>query len=382
LLKFKKKVGNKMKKISLELQWAVGKKTGVGWYIYNIVKELSKSDRNDYIAEFINFMGRHDVKSQIDYDIKIKQNKMLTYTMYNFLTKKLNIRHNLIFGTKSDIYHFFNFTIPKNIKGKVINTIYDTVFISAPETMGDRKELEEYKYGAQKSDLIITISESAKNDIIKNLGVTEDKIEIVHPGIDLENYSQKYEKEELERIRKKYNLPSEYILYLGTIEPRKNIERIIKAFIKYKEKVDDDLKFVIVGKKGWKYENIMKLIESMGTDIIITGYIDEEDKIPIYKLAQFFTFPSLYEGFGMPVLEAMAAGVPVVTSNVSSLPEVAGDAAILVNPLNEDEIFEAYKKIRNDSNYREEMILKGYEQAKKYQWKKSVEVLEKVYEKM
>jgi len=382
LLKFKKKVGNKMKKISLELQWAVGKKTGVGWYIYNIVKELSKSDRNDYIAEFINFMGRHDVKGQIDYDIKIKQNKMLTYTMYNFLTKKLNIRHNLIFGTKSDIYHFFNFTIPKNIKGKVINTIYDTVFISAPETMGDRKELEEYKYGAQKSDLIITISESAKNDIIKNLGVNEDKIEIVHPGIDLENYSQKYEKEELERIRKKYNLPSEYILYLGTIEPRKNIERIIKAFIKYKEKVDDNLKFVIVGKKGWKYENIMKLIESMGTDIIITGYIDEEDKIPIYKLAQFFAFPSLYEGFGMPVLEAMAAGVPVVTSNVSSLPEVAGDAAILVDPLSEDEIFEAYKKIRSDSNYREEMIQKGYEQAKKYQWKYSAKKLEEIYDKI
>jgi len=382
LLKFKKKVGNKMKKISLELQWAVGKKTGVGWYIYNIVKELSKSDRNDYIAEFINFMGRHDVKGQIDYDIKIKQNKMLTYTMYNFLTKKLNIRHNLIFGTKSDIYHFFNFTIPKNIKGKVINTIYDTVFISAPETMGDRKELEEYKYGAQKSDLIITISESAKNDIIKNLGVNEDKIEIVHPGIDLENYSQKYKKEELERIRKKYNLPSEYILYLGTIEPRKNIERIIKAFIKYKEKVDDDLKFVIVGKKGWKYENIMKLIESMGTDIIITGYIDEEDKIPIYKLAQFFAFPSLYEGFGMPVLEAMAAGVPVVTSNVSSLPEVAGDAAILVDPLSEDEIFEAYKKIRSDSNYREEMIQKGYEQAKKYQWKYSAKKLEEIYDKI
>ena len=371
-----------MKKISLELQWAVGKKTGVGWYIYNIVKELSKSDRNDYIAEFINFMGRHDVKGQIDYDIKIKQNKMLTYTMYNFLTKKLNIRHNLIFGTKSDIYHFFNFTIPKNIKGKVINTIYDTVFISAPETMGDRKELEEYKYGAQKSDLIITISESAKNDIIKNLGVNEDKIEIVHPGIDLENYSQKYEKEELERIRKKYNLPSEYILYLGTIEPRKNIERIIKAFIKYKEKVDDNLKFVIVGKKGWKYENIMKLIESMGTDIIITGYIDEEDKIPIYKLAQFFAFPSLYEGFGMPVLEAMAAGVPVVTSNVSSLPEVAGDAAILVDPLSEDEIFEAYKKIRSDSNYREEMIQKGYEQAKKYQWKYSAKKLEEIYDKI
>ena len=345
-----------MKKISLELQWAVGKKTGVGWYIYNIVKELSKSDKNDYIAEFINFMGRHDVKSQIDYDIKIKQNKLLTYTMYNFLTKKMNISHNLIFGTKSDIYHFFNFTIPKNIKGKVIVTIYDTVFFSAPETMGDMKAISEYKYAAERSDLILTISESAKSDIIKHFNVDEKKIEIVTPGIDF--------------------------LYLGTIEPRKNIERTIKAFIKYKKEIKDDLKFVIVGGKGWKYDNIMKLIESMGTDIILTGYIDEEDKIPIYKLAQIFAFPSLYEGFGMPVLEAMAAGVPVVTSNVSSLPEVAGDAAILVDPLNEDEIFEAYKKILSDKKLQLEMIEKGLEQAKKFEWKESAKVLEQIYEKM
>lgn len=381
-LKFKKKVGNKMKKISLELQWAVGKKTGVGWYIYNIVKELSKSDKNDYIAEFINFMGRHDVKSQIDYDIKIKQNKLLTYTMYNFLTKKMNISHNLILGTKSDIYHFFNFTIPKNIKGKVIVTIYDTVFFSAPETMGDMKAISEYKYAAERSDLILTISESAKSDIIKHFNVDEKKIEIVTPGIDLEKYLHNYTDIELENVRKKYKLPENYILYLGTIEPRKNIERTIKAFIKYKKEVKDDLKFVIVGGKGWKYDNIMKLIESMGTDIILTGYIDEEDKIPIYKLAQIFAFPSLYEGFGMPVLEAMAAGVPVITSNVSSLPEVAGDAAILVNPLNEDEIFEAYKKILSDKKLQLEMIEKGLEQAKKFEWKESAKVLEQIYEKM
>lgn len=381
-LKFKKKVGNKMKKISLELQWAVGKKTGVGWYIYNIVKELSKSDKNDYIAEFINFMGRHDVKSQIDYDIKIKQNKLLTYTMYNFLTKKMNISHNLILGTKSDIYHFFNFTIPKNIKGKVIVTIYDTVFFSAPETMGDMKAISEYKYAAERSDLILTISESAKSDIIKHFNVDEKKIEIVTPGIDLEKYLHNYTDMELENVRKKYKLPENYILYLGTIEPRKNIERTIKAFIKYKKEVKDDLKFVIVGGKGWKYDNIMKLIESMGTDIILTGYIDEEDKIPIYKLAQIFAFPSLYEGFGMPVLEAMAAGVPVITSNVSSLPEVAGDAAILVNPLNEDEIFEAYKKILSDKKLQLEMIEKGLEQAKKFEWKESAKVLEQIYGKM
>ena len=371
-----------MKKISLEVQWAVGKKTGVGWYIFNIVKGLVQNNKNDYTAEFINFMNRHNVKEQINYDVKIKQNKFIPYKVYDILTQKLKISHNFLLGTKSDIYHFFNFTIPKNIKGKVIITIYDTVFFSAPETMGDMKAISEYKYAAERSDLIITISESAKSDIIKHFNVDEKKIQIVTPGIDLQKYSYNYTDIELENVRKKYDLPQNYILYLGTIEPRKNIERIVKAFKNYKKEVKDDLKLVIVGNKGWKYDNIMKLIESMGTDIIITGYIDEEDKIPIYKLAQFFVFPSLYEGFGMPVLEAMAAGVPVVTSNVSSLPEVAGDAAILVDPLNEDEIFEAYKKIRSDSNYREEMIQKGYEQAKKYQWKYSAKKLEEIYDKI
>lgn len=370
------------KKISLEIQWAVGPKTGVGWYIFNIVKGLVQNNKNDYTGEFINFMNRHNVKEQINYNIKIKQNKLIPYKIYNILTQKLKISHNFLLGTKSDIYHFFNFTIPKNIKGKIIITIYDTVFFTVPETMGDMKTISEYRYAAEKSDLIITISESAKSDIIKHFNVSEEKIKIVTPGIDLQKYSHKYSKSELENIRKKYNLPQNYILYLGTIEPRKNIERIVKSFKRYKQEINDDLKLVIVGKKGWKYDNIMKLIESMGTDIIITGYIDEEDKVPIYKLAQIFVFPSLYEGFGMPILEAMASGTPVITSNISSMPEVAGNAGILVDPFDENEIFGAYKKILSDKKLKKEMVQRGLEQAKKFEWKKSVEILEKIYEEI
>ena len=370
------------KKISLEIQWAVGPKTGVGWYIFNIVKGLVQNNKNDYTGEFINFMNRHNVKEQINYNIKIKQNKLIPYKIYNILTQKLKISHNFLLGTKSDIYHFFNFTIPKNIKGKIIITIYDTVFFTVPETMGDMKTISEYRYAAEKSDLIITISESAKSDIIKHFNVSEEKIKIVTRGIDLQKYSHKYSKSELENIRKKYNLPQNYILYLGTIEPRKNIERIVKSFKRYKQEINDDLKLVIVGKKGWKYDNIMKLIESMGTDIIITGYIDEEDKVPIYKLSQIFVFPSLYEGFGMPILEAMASGTPVITSNISSMPEVAGNAGILVDPFDENEIFGAYKKILSDEKLKKEMVQRGLEQAKKFEWKKSVEILEKIYEEI
>lgn len=138
----------------------------------------------------------------------------------------------------------------------------------------------------------------------------------------------------------------------------------MKAFKKYKKEINDDLKLVIVGRKGWKYDNIMKLIESMGTDIIITGYIDEEDKVPIYKLAQIFVFPSLYEGFGMPILEAMASKTPVITSNISSMPEVAGNAGILVDPFNENEIFEAYKKILSDDELKKKWCKKDWNRQK------------------
>ena len=371
-----------MKKISLELQWAIGKKTGVGWYIYNIVRELNKSRKNEYVAEFVNFLNKYDARKEINCDIEIKENKLMPYKIYNFLTKKLNISHNLIFGTKSDIYHFFNFTIPKNIKGKVINTIYDTVFISAPETMGDRKTLKEYKYGAQKSDLIITISESAKKDIVDHLKVPKEKIKIIYPGIDFEKYSREIEKNKLRKIRKKYKLPKKYILYLGTIEPRKNIVRIINSFLEYRNLTKSDIKLVIAGGKGWKYEKIMKLVEQNKENIVLTGYIEEEDKISLYKMAEIFVFPSLYEGFGMPVLEAMACGVPVITSNVSSLPEVAGKAAILVNPLKVEEMTDAYSKILSNEEFRKKMIEEGIEQSKKFQWKESARKLEKIYEEL
>lgn len=371
-----------MKKISLEIQWAVGQKTGIGWYIYNITKELQKNNKNNYIGEFINFNKKYDVKKELDFDINLKENRIMPYKVYSFLTQKLKINHNLLLGTKSEIYHFFNFIIPKNIKGKVINTIHDTVFLSAPETMGHRKKIEDYRYGAEKSDLIITISESAKKDIIKNLNVPEKKIRIVTPGIDLKSYSKQITFEERKKIREKYKLPSDYILYLGTLEPRKNIERIIRSFLEYKKMSNTNIKLVLAGGKGWKYEKIMNLVNQNSKNIIITGYIDEKDKIAFYKMAKIFVFPSLYEGFGIPVLEAMACGVPVITSNVSSLPEVGGDAALLVNPLDEKEIMLGYQKILTDDILREKMIQKGFEQAKKFQWKESAKQLEKIYEEL
>ena len=182
-------------------------------------------------------------------------------------------------------------------------------------------------------------------------------------------------------LKKKYSLPENYLLYLGTIEPRKNLVNVLKAFAKFKEK-DKKMKLVISGKLGWKSENIPELIENLGIkdDIIFTGYVDENDKVLIYKLAQIFLFPSIYEGFGMPILEAMAAGIPVITSNCSSMPEVVGEAGILINPNSYDEISNAIENIINeDDKSLQKRITLGIERSRNFTWEKSSKQLEKIY---
>ena len=220
---------------------------------------------------------------------------------------------------------------------------------------------------------------------MKYLDVSEDKIRIVSPGIDLNKYSKNY-LEEKNRVKIKYKLPENFILFLGALEPKKNIVNIIKGFEKYKEDFKDKkIKLIIAGGKGWKYEEIFETYENskIKEDIIFIGYIDEEDKIPLYKLSRLFIFPSLYEGFGMPVLEAMAAGTPVITSNISSLPEVVGDGAILINPYSIKEISNAINKILNgNEEFLKQMIIKGKEQSKKFTWAISVEKLEKIYKEL
>lgn len=370
-----------MKIISLELQKALGQKAGIGWYTYNIIKGLVSKNKNKYILEAFNFNRKYDI-GEIEIwkkEALIKQNI--------FFPKKIGeklsyvIPYNFLFNTNSEIYHFFNFTIPKKIKGKVIVTIHDMIYKVYPETT-EIKNLQNFhkkvKFAIENSDKIIAVSEATKKDILKYFNIQEKKIDIVSPGIYLEDYM----KDDNDDILSKYKLPNSYILYLGTLEPRKNIINIIKSFEKYKKENKSKIQLVLVGKKGWKYEKIFQAYEESPykEEIKILGYIDEKDKVLLYKNAKVFLYPSFYEGFGMPILEAMAAGTPVITSNISSLPEVAGNAAILVNPYDINEILDAMREVLNNEKLRKNMIALGFNQANKYTWEKSVEKLEKIYE--
>ncbi len=375
-------------RIAMELQPVLKNRSGIGWYTYNIIKAISKLDKSDeFVGCAFNFLGRHNIESIPDeLNISMDVCKVIPYGVYSRLWDFIPFKYNNLFRTKADIYHFFNFTVPEKIDGKIIVTVYDMVYKRFPETMSKanfRRLEKNLQRSVEVADIIITISENSKKEIIKYLNANEDKIRIVHVGVDALSFRREYKNNEIDLIKRKYSLPDKYILYLGTLEPRKNIESIIESFALYK-KYGGDLKLVIAGKKGWAYESIFRKVKncSLENEVIFTGYIDEPDKPCIYKMSSLFLFPSLYEGFGIPVIEAMAAGVPVITSNASSLPEAAGDAAVLVDPRDIKSIANSMLTIIDNKEYRKELVLKGFEQIKRYTWERSAEELLNIYSEL
>lgn len=291
---------------------------------------------------------------------------------------------------KIDIFlsptHYLPFT---TLKPSVI-AILDVSYLHFPELF-KKKDLYQLKiwgkYSIGKAKKIITISESSKSDIIKSYNVSEDKISVVYPGIKSEAQNpnsvtnSKVKMQSSKLLKEKFDIDKDYILFVGTLQPRKNISKLIEAFSMIKNK---DIKLVIVGKKGWMFEDILSapIKYEVSDRVKFLENVSEDDLPGFYKNAECFVLPSLYEGFGLPILEAMQYGCPVLTSNVSSLPEAGGDAAVYFDPQNVSDIKEKIEKVISDEKKRQEMIKKGYEQVKKFSWEKSarqtLEVLEKI----
>lgn len=327
--------------VSIELQPCLKNRSGIGIYTYELTKRLQEFEDIKFQGNLFNFFYRNNIEEDIP-ELSLNKNicSLFPYSIYRRVWRWVPIKYNSLFKNDADIYHFFNFIVPPRVKGKVITTVYDMTYKLYPETMDKRnlKRLnDDMEYSVNRADKIITITESSKNDIVKFLNVDHSKIEIVSCGVDYNNFNRTFSDNEKSIVRDKYNLPHNYILYMGTLEPRKNIESIVKAFSLFIAKnvlSNNNIKLVIAGKKGWMFESIFNIVSKLNLNdhVIFTDYVDEIDKPIIYNMAKLFVFPSLYEGFGIPVLEAMASSVPVITSNVSSLPEVSGEAAILVEP--------------------------------------------------
>lgn len=378
-------------KICLELQPYLKTKSGIGVYAYEISKHLEQINRDSIELQIFNFRSKVKMKMEL---LGLEANKdecrVMPYGVYRRIWHYLPISYNYLFKQQGDIYQFFDYIVPPRVKGKVVTTIHDMTYELYPETM-QKATLERIKkdinYSVERADKVITISESTKRDMISILKIPEQKIEIISPGVDFEKFNKPYTPLQMQYVRERYQLPENYILYMGTLEPRKNIESIIEAFALMKKESDSrvqEVKLVLAGKKGWLYESIFNKVRQLGieSEVVFTDFIEEEHKPILYQLAKAFVFPSIYEGFGIPVLEAMAASVPVITSNVSSLPEVAGDAALLVSPKDKEKIAESMYTLITDEDSREQLRVRGLKQAQKFSWKASAEKLYDIYEKL
>ena len=382
-------LGGERMKIALELQPCLKNKSGIGIYTYELAKRLQQYPDCQLVGEIFNFLNRNDITQDIGGIEFPKQIcTLLSYGIYRRLWHTLPIKYNSLFKETAQIHHFFNFIVPPRIEGKIINTIHDLTFLLYPETMSEanlKRITRDIEYSIKCSEKIVTISESSKKDLISKLHIPDQDIEVIYPGVDYEFYATTHTANDRARVRERYRLPNAYILYMGTLEPRKNIESIVKAFSLFREQSGQEMeqvKLVLAGKKGWMYESIFEQVKCLGLEdeVYFTDYVKEEDKPIIYSEAKLFVFPSLYEGFGIPPLEAMAASVPVIASNTSSLPEVMGDAGVMVEPKDVQAIASHMYDILNNDEYAKDLIEKGLQQAKKFNWDDSAQKLYELYQ--
>jgi glycosyltransferase involved in cell wall biosynthesis len=374
-------------------------RTGVGEYTYQLLDALFRIDtENQYFLFYNSFKDVSDVlpvwKQKNVYIIATKwPNKILNALLLVGFVKldKLIIKkvrqtftnHNAI--KQLDIFfspniHFIS--LSKKIKH--ILTIHDLSFYLYKQTYSWKRRLWHRCLRPKKqcilADNIITPSKHTRQDLIDKWQISNKKIAVLYPGVSDVFVQKEYTKEQKEALRKKYNLPQTYLLFLGTLEPRKNVRSLIDAF-QTGRFAGKGYTLVIAGAAGWKDANIHQaIINTQGVQYI--GYVDVVDKPLLYQLARVFVYPSVYEGFGIPVLESFVSGTPVVTSNRSSLPEVSDDAAYLINPDNSYDIVLALQRLLSNKDLCGTLKEKGFQRAGVFSWEKSAEDFHNILHKL
>jgi len=285
---------------------------------------------------------------------------------------------------KPDVFHAPHYVLPVAVRSRSVVTIHDCIHLMFPQYLPNRAA---YAYArgamwsaARKSDRILTVSEASKRDILHFFNVSPDKIVVVYNGID-ERFSIQPSIEEIARVRERFQLDHGFVLYAGTIKPHKNLVRLIEAFAALRKGEFEELKLLIIGDEISKLPALRRAVHShkLHKHVRFLGFLPDETLAALYRLAAVFVFPSLYEGFGLPPLEAMASGTPVVTSNVSSLPEVAGDAAILVDPYDVSSIVDGVRRVLTDPVLADELRQKGLARARDFSWERSVARTHDIY---
>lgn len=348
---------------------------GIGVYENKIIMELMKyKDLNCSGHVFYTRGLRKKNFKRFNFATKILY--LPARMAYNVHVEIFPIYMHQICHEKSDINLYLNHKLPRiKFDGKVITTIHDLIPLKTEvENVTVKNKFLAYVQDAVKrSDAILTVSNHSRNDIATYFHIPENKIHIIPNGVDFAEFNNPIDRAQRESVREKYQLPEKFILYFGSTRKHKNVDSILKAYARIPETIKETVHLVITNAN----EQLKQLAVDLGIQQFVrfVGQVEDTDKVAFYQLADLKIFVSFYEGFGIPIIEAMAAGTPVIASNVSSLPEVSADAALLVDPLDIDQLAEAMAKTLTDSELRQEMINKGLMNAQKYTWVNSAKKL-------
>jgi len=344
---------------------------GIGTYVRNLLRHLARQDSR---TEYVLLCREADiaVADRLGPNFRAVVERSPNYS----IREQLHVPWVLL-RERPDVFHSPHYVLPAVTRCRSVVTIHDTIHLAFPQYLPSRAAYAYAKASmwsaARRSDRILTVSQASKRDILHYFNVPDEKVVVVHNAID-ERFSMAPREEDVARVRDRFQLTQRFVLYVGNIKPHKNVVRLIAAFHALRRGELEDLKLLIIGDEISKHPALRRAVHEykLHKHVRFLGYLPDDTLAILYRLAAVFVFPSLSEGFGLPPLEAMASGTPVVTSNVSSLPEVAGDAAVLVDPYDVDSIVDGMRRVLIDPSFAADLRRRGLGRAREFSWERSV----------
>jgi glycosyltransferase involved in cell wall biosynthesis len=351
---------------------------GIGTYIRNLLRHLARIDREN---EYILLCRPEDraALAALGGNFRTVAETAGNYSIAEQVRIPLALRRERV-----ELFHAPHYVLPPLVRCRSVVTIHDCIHLMFPQYLPNRFALQyartSISLAARRATRVLTVSESSKRDILRFVDTEPEKIDVIYNAYD-ERFGVEPHEQEVIRVRERYQLNDEFVLYAGNVKPHKNLERLIEAFNIVRSRGLDHLKLVMIGDEISKYAALRRAVHQhrLHKYVRFLGYLPEETLAVMYRLAGVFVFPSLYEGFGLPPLEAMASGTPVVTSNVSSLPEVAGDAAVLVDPYDPISIADGIYRVLSDEGLRGSLRARGLARAQQFSWETSVRRVHAIY---
>jgi glycosyltransferase involved in cell wall biosynthesis len=354
---------------------------GIGTYVRNLLRYLARIDKN---TEYVLFCRADDCATieESGENFRAVPELARQYSIKEQLRIPLDLRRE-----KIDLFHAPHYVLPALIPCKAVVTIHDCIHLRFPQYLPSRLG---YAYArtsmwiaTHRSTRVLTVSEASKRDILKYFHVPQHKIDVIYNGID-ERFGETPSADEVLRVRERYQLNDPFVLYAGNIKPHKNLERLIEAFHLLRRNGHETVKLLIIGDEISKYATLRRAVHKykLHKHVRFFGFVPDKTLAVLYRLARVFVFPSLYEGFGLPPLEAMASGTPVITSNVSSLPEVVGEAALLIDPYEPAAIAQAMHRVLTEPSLREDLRRRGLLRVKDFSWERSIRRVHEIYQEV